>query len=894
MKKKAMKPTSSVLVLGGGIGGVQSSLELANRGINVFLVEKEPFLGGKVAQLHSIFPSMENPVQVLTPLLLEAAKHPRISILTNSDVEEIVKNTDTFQVKLQQRTRFVDVAKCNSCGDCVAACPVSFGDNLNFGATERKAIHQVCSQSVPNTMAIEKKEVAPCQIACPAGVHAQGYIALIAKGKYQEALDLERAHNPLPAICGRVCNHPCEINCRRAEVDQPIAICSLKRFAADWEMEHFVPFPKKVRQTHPEKVAIVGSGPGGLSAAYYLAKMGYGVTIFESLPVPGGMLTGCIPSNRLPRDVINYEIDYIKALGVQLKTGVTVGKDISFAELRRQGFKAFFLAVGAWKGLKLKIEGEDDFEGFLDCITFLKEVNLGKPQKPGERVLVIGGGNAAIDAARTAHRLGCKDVNIVYRRSRKEMPANEWEIDEAEHEGVKIHYLTSPIRIMGKDGMVTGMQCLRNKLGPPDSSGRRRPVPIKGSEFVVRADVIIPAISQEPDLDFLPKKHGFKISKWNSFEINEDTLQTNQKGVFAGGDCVTGPSTVIEAVAAGQRAAVMIDKYLQKQPLTLNEPSIRKAGPLSPKEVKAIGKDPRAKMPVLSLKERHQNFREVELGFDEKSALKEAERCLTCGICSECLQCETVCPQNAVDNRMEDTSLELTVGAVVLATGSEMKNLDGKGAAAGSNVYSAMEFERLISLSEQDDTFIRRRSDGKIPKKVGFLQLFHDNGNAYSLQAAKMALIASKKSPELACFVFDEKWASSESPAFSNVSSALQAGRVSIVPSKVKVGANSKSNSISVTWKEKAKNKKVQLDMLVVAPPINGSPENLQLAKWFGLKRERSGFLKPSASADEFFKANKSRVFCVGSSKEPMDVDRTRMSARAAAAQVLQLFGKKK
>jgi NADH-quinone oxidoreductase subunit F len=388
--------------------------------------------------------------------------------------------------------------------------------------------------------------------------------------------------------------------------------------------------PAPVVRTREELVAVVGSGPAGLTAAYHLISKGYGVTIFEALPVVGGMLVTGIPPNRLPRNVIQHEVGRIKALGVEMRTNITVGRDIAFDDLFKEGYGAIFLAVGAYNSLKLGIPGEDEFEGFLDCLTFLQRINLGDRSKPGEKVCIIGGGNAAIDSARTALRLGCETVTIVYRRSRREMPANPSEIEEAEAEGVKIHYLAAPIRILGKNGHVVGMECIRNKLGDPDASGRRRPMPVEGTEFTVDADAIIPAISQRTDLSFLPESHGFAITRWNTFEVNPKTLQTNKKGMFAGGDAVTGPATVIEAIAAGKKAAEMMDRYLRGLELMVGEEESRPIVKLTNEEIKAIEKKPRQRLPKLPLEKRVGNFDEVELGFNEEAAVAEAKRCLRC------------------------------------------------------------------------------------------------------------------------------------------------------------------------------------------------------------------------------------------------------------------------
>ncbi|MGD9032569.1 MAG: NADH-quinone oxidoreductase subunit NuoF, partial [Desulfobacteraceae bacterium] len=413
------------------------------------------------------------------------------------------------------------------------------------------------------TGACKRISAPPCQSTCPMGQDVSTYTALIGQGKIEEAWDIIRKENPLPMVLGRVCPHPCESDCRRGEVDEPISICGLKRFAAD-SMRH------KLKEIDPasvffpdDRVAVIGSGPAGLTVAHDLAQKGYPVTIFEQLPEPGGWLRAGIPEYRLPRDVLDDEIDAIKRLGVEIHLGVCVGKDLTFDELRSQGYKAFFMGVGAHKGLKLRVPGEDEFEGFVDATTFLKKVNLKEKKSPGRKICVIGGGNSAIDAARTSLRLGAEEVHIVYRRLREQMPANPAEIEAAIEEGIHLDFLTSPVRIIGEGGKVVGMECIRNELGEPDASGRRRPVAVEGSEFVIECDVILPAIGQEPDLSFLQEDHGFEISRWHSFVVDEKTLATNIPGFFAGGDAVTGPATVVKAIAAGHRAAVSIDCYLQ-------------------------------------------------------------------------------------------------------------------------------------------------------------------------------------------------------------------------------------------------------------------------------------------------------------------------------------------
>jgi NADPH-dependent glutamate synthase beta subunit-like oxidoreductase/2,4-dienoyl-CoA reductase-like NADH-dependent reductase (Old Yellow Enzyme family) len=473
--------------------------------------------------------------------------------------------------------------------------------------------------------------VPPCKAACPVGLDIRGYIEFAAQGNYEKALSLIEEKIPLPGTIGRVCPHPCETKCNRSDLDTSIAINGLKRFIVDTVSSKRG--RKKVTprvRTKEERVAIIGAGPAGLTAAFNLAKLGYGVTIFEALSAPGGMLRVGIPEYRLPRNVLENEIEDIQKRGVEIKLNSPVGKDgLAFDKLWQQGYRATFIATGAHKSLRLEIPGEN-MEGVYSGTTMLKEVNLGKSVKIGHKVAIVGGGNVAIDAARTALRCGSKEVHIVYRRTRDEMPAYREEVMAATEEGVTIYYLAIPSKIIAKDGKIVSLECIRTELGEPDGSGRRRPIPIKGSEFIIDADTIIPAIGEVPDLSFLDHD-TLEVTARGTIKVDTNTLYTGIKGVFAGGDVVSGPATVIEAIAAGRKAAAAIDKYLNRQILDSEEPAPRTIGP-EDVDTERFNKRERQKMAVLSQKERIQEFKEVELGFSELEALIEADRCFQCGM----------------------------------------------------------------------------------------------------------------------------------------------------------------------------------------------------------------------------------------------------------------------
>ena len=473
-----------------------------------------------------------------------------------------------------------------------------------------------------------------CQHVCPLDQDVPAYIGLIARGQFDEAMDVIRQKNPLPGVLGRICHHPCEAECPLGEGGQPIAIQALKRFVADYELRKGIkpiPPPEKV---YAEKVAIIGSGPAGLTAAYFLAQRGYDVTIFEALPVAGGMLAVGLPEYRLPKDILNLEIEAIKRLGVTIKTNTPVGQDITLKDLRDQGYEAIFIAIGAHKGLKMGIPDED-VAGVLDAMSFLRDVNWGRQVELGNKVAVIGGGNVAIDAARVAKRLGC-EVQVIYRRTRAEMPAFKEEIEGAIEEGVDIRFLAAPVRVLSSDARLKGIECTRMELGEFDETGRRRPIPIKGSEFTVDLDTLIYAIRQEPDLSFL-LGDGIEVSAQNTIIVDPETFATNVEGIFAGGDTVSGPATVVEAMAAGKTAAESIHRYLRGESLQREHKVTRPAVYVEPVELSAEEVDQilelgRPAMPSLPVVKRRDNFKEVHLGFTAEMAVREAKRCVRCDL----------------------------------------------------------------------------------------------------------------------------------------------------------------------------------------------------------------------------------------------------------------------
>ena len=523
----------------------------------------------------------------------------------------------------------VDQEKCVGCGACERVCPKNI---ITVRTMSERLLH----------FNQEDDPLAPCAQTCPAEIDISQYIAHIRRGDYAAAVNTIRERNPLLLSCGRVCPHPCESYCRRGVEEEPVSINQLKRFVADYEMKSGRRLPILCAPSTDKKVAVVGGGPAGLSCAYFLRRLGHAVTIFDANAQLGGMIRYGIPEYRLPKKVLKWETDGIIDLGIEVKSGVNLGVDFDIETLVSSGFDAIFLGIGAWSDYTLGVEGEN-LAGCFTGIEFLtrfanlqQATDQGDPIPVGRRCAVVGGGNTAIDCARTLLRLGAEEVIIVYRRTRKEMPANDFEIVAAEHEGVKLHFLAAPVRVIGdENGQLKQLEYLKMELGEPDASGRRRPVPIEGSETLIDLDMIISAIGQRPDISFtkaFARPDDLNITRWNTIEADPETLQSNIPYLFTAGDAATGPSLVVEAIGGGRRAARAIHLYLCDQPVTpIPKSLLKKHIPESLFEsVAGLNPTSRTQMPELPVDERIQVFDEVDLVLSEESALAESKRCLTC------------------------------------------------------------------------------------------------------------------------------------------------------------------------------------------------------------------------------------------------------------------------
>lgn len=731
----------SVMVVGGGISGIQSALDLADAGFKIYLVEKDLSIGGVMTQLDKTFPTNDCSMCILAPKLVTTGRHENIELLTNTEVLGVKGNPGHFFVDVRMQPRFVDLDKCNGCGDCVLHCPVTMPSIFDEGLGDRTAIFQPFPQAIPNAFAISKEVgKSPCVLECPAGLNVQGFVALVADERWAEAYELIRQTIPLPGSMGRICYHPCEDGCNRSEIDESVSICALRRAVAEYvlknpkvlseyrelvrqkSLEKAINPDHKPRSGEGKKVAVIGSGPAGLTAASDLALLGYEVVVFEAEQCAGGMLRYGVPSYRLPNDVLEQEINVLcEESGFEIKTNICLGKDISFEGLRKQGFDAFFVAVGAQKGRLIGLEQcSEDGPCVHDGVSFLHKVNseeFSSGEFSNRKVVVIGGGNVAMDAARCAIRLGAS-VEVLYRRSEHEMPAHDEEIKAAREEGVVFRFLSNPVGYSEQNPSC--IRCVEMQLGEPDESGRRSVSEVEDSEFLLKADDIILAVGQSLNstgLGVLKQKNdGFLKS-------NPTSLQSNIEDIFVGGDAVSGPASAVDAIAAGHRAAESIDRFLRSIDLFEDrDPGFESVG--IPWWASREQKD-RQKERVLPAKKRVSDFSEVNKGLEFDQAVVEARRCLNCAGCCECEQCVLYCGLNAIDHEMLAVEKTLEVGSVVLSPGFDEYEPpfgDSLGYGLYPNVLTSIEFERMLSASGPYGGHVKRPSDGKTPKKIAWLQ----------------------------------------------------------------------------------------------------------------------------------------------------------------------------
>ncbi|WDP89895.1 MAG: FAD-dependent oxidoreductase [Desulfobacter sp.] len=898
----------AMAVIGGGIAGMQAAIDMGNAGYHVYLIEKDTTIGGHMLQFDKTFPTLDCAACIGTPKMVEVAQNPNIELLSFSQVSNVSGFVGNFTLDIHRSPRFVDENLCTGCGECAKVCPVTIPNSWDLGLADRKAIGRAFPQAIPITYNIEKAGRAPCVGKCPAGINVQGYIQLIREKRYDKAVSLIMEKAPLPGVLGRVCPHPCEGVCRREEVDRPLAIRQLKRFAADMAGPLAVP----EIQERKEKVAVIGAGPAGLAAAYYLRLKGYGVSLYDAHDKPGGMLRTGIPDYRLPPEILDAEIGYILEHGVDFVPNARLGEDISISRLMEEGAEAVFLALGAQAPLSLNIPGQE-LDGATDALGFLEDVNLGRKTDCRGRVVVVGGGNVALDAARCARRIPGCEVTIVYRRSRREMPAYGDEILHALEEGIELICLANPVRLEGEDGRTVRLVCTRNELGAPDESGRRRPIPLDNSEFTLDCDTFISAIGQYPDIGGLD---GVDTDSRNRVAVAGGSLATSRPGVFSGGDLVLGPATVVQAIAQGRTAAGEIDAWLK---LKAGE----RAEEMGEEKESGQGYEPGAEYPpipgetpvldracpdLVSVETRTDSFCEVEGAFTESQALAEADRCLNCGICCECMACVDACEAKAINHGMLPEDRSVKVGSIIIATGYDTLDpsvMPQYGYGRYPNVFTALEFERLSNATGPTggQILMRDREGGfsQPPKAVALVHCIGSrdvNHHEYCsrvccMYALKYTHLIKEKvghDTEVYDFYIDMRCFGEGYEEFYR--RCQEEGTTFI---RGKVAGITRENGKLVAMAEDtliSKLVRVPVDMVILCTAIQAREDAGEVGRILGVNQGADGFFLEEHPKLGPVNTASDGVFLSGCCQKPMDIPDTVSQASGAAAKALALAAK--
>ncbi len=896
-----------VLVVGAGIAGIEAALKIAEAGKTVYLLEREPSIGGHMARFDKTFPTLDCAACILTPKMVSVGQHEKIRLLTWSEITDLSGYVGHFKVKVRRRPRYVSEERCTGCGACFEVCPVSLPSEFDCRLRNRPAIYKPFPQAVPNVAIIDKQGLSPCRVTCPAGINVHAYVRLASRGKYKEAFAKIMEKVIFPGALGRVCPAYCQRRCSREKAGGAVQIRALKRFIADWYYQNVGPIPPfpvpKKKKDRP--VAIVGSGPAGLACAFYLALAGHPVVVFEAEEQPGGMLRYGIPEYRLPNSLLDQEIELIRQAGVEIRCGQRIDPDR--IQKLREDFAALFLATGLNKERRLEIPG-GDLTGVYYALEFLRGVNTGQINKVGEKVAVIGGGNTAIDAARCALRLGARQVTIYYRRTEKEMPAFPQEIAEAREEGIEFEFLVAPLAFEGRDGRLVGLRCQRMRLGRPDRSGRPEPIPLSGSEFTVPAETAILALGQMPDEEFI-QGLSLKTKADGSILVDKATLMTSAPGVFAGGDLVTSSGSVVRAIAQGRKAAFYIDAYLSGQALKGLEFDLRQR-PVSTKEVlsrRSPLKSQPITLPRRSLKERLASFAEVELTLSEKEAQTEANRCLDCAGCCECLECLKVCEAQAIDHQDQGQEVELEVGSIVVATGFKTFNPSGLrryGYGRFPEVYTSLEFERLNNASGPTRGEIRLK-DGRRPESVAIIhcvgsrdeQTHRYCSRVCCLYSMKFAhLVREKTGAEVWEFYIDIRAPGKGYEEFYN---RIQEEGVHFIRGRVAevtdaaLYKHEKGKLIVVVEDTLAGiQRRIPTDMVILSVALEPASGAGKIAHLMGINQDADGWfselhpkLAPVATAAD-------GIFIAGCCQGPKDIPDTVAQAAAAASEALSLIMK--
>ena len=840
--------------------------------------------------------------------MVSVGRQKNIKLLSYSEIESVSGYVGNFEVRVRRKPRYIDESKCTGCGNCASVCPIEVTNVFDLGLSTRRAVYRHSPQAVPGAFTIEKRGIAPCRNACPTDQRAQGYIALIKQKRYADAYWAIRREHPFPSVCGRVCNRRCEEQCSRGLYDEPVSIMKLKWFVADWAYTHRdelpnmrdkslvgTPFSHTPTPTG-KKVAIIGAGPAGMTAALDLVRIGHHATVFDSLPIAGGMMRVGIPPHRLPYDRLDWEIQQVIDEGVDMRLSTRVD---DIPGLFDQGYEAVVIATGAHSAWKLNIPGTEHPDNWLS-LDLLRRACLGeKIDLSGRDIAVIGAGDVALDAARVSVRLGRPKVKIVCRGMR----ASFNEIDEANKEGVEIIRNRVFKEVVIEDNKIVGIRCVEAKVGAI-VNGKRQVEEIPGTDHIIPCDLVIWAVGQQPDFSFLPE--GSRIRKLSSMGLETDEeMMTSMPGVFVAGDVRRGTTFfVVDAIGEGHHVARCIDRYLRgaegiQEPPKLPIASFTKEEVAEKMDIGWAADHARTKTKTIPAEERENNFKEVDLAFTEAEALAEAERCLRCGICSECLECLSACERGAIDHNMKDSYLDLTVGTIVLATG--FKDFDPTripelGYGQLDNVLTSMEFERLINASGPTSGKVTLKN-GQPPKRVAIVHCVGSRDDKYNEYCSRACCMYSLKLAQLVHDYMnaevheiyrDMRTFGKDYEEFYNRTRKkgvnFYHGRVNSIESQ--------DGHLIVRWDEAFFNQPdhVEVDMVILSTGFEPQADTAQVASLFGISRSPDGFFLEKHPKLAPVETSTEGIYVAGTCQSPKDIPDSVAQAGGAAAAALSLL----
>jgi heterodisulfide reductase subunit A len=874
----------SAVVVGGGIGGMSAAEELADAGIEVHLVERQQSLGGYMARLSKTFPTEDCAMCSLAPRLANAATDSRIHVHTLSEVTAVSGPPGELRVRVLHRPSFVS-ERCVACGRCTSACPVELESDFDFGMAKRKAIGRPFANAVPAGFVIDFRGEAPCRSACPVHTAVQGVVALVAQGRTGDAYELASRENPFPSVCGRICPHDCETECTRGRVDEAVAIAGIGRFIADQvESAKPVAVPTAV---YSVRAAVVGAGPAGLTAARELARFGYHVTVFEAQPEAGGALRFVIPEFRLPRELLAAEVARVLAHGVELKAGQRCGADFTVDSLLAAGFQAVLLAVGLQRAGSVPLAASGR-PGLATAVELLRSQALGEPIPVGRHVVVVGGGDDAFDAARTCLRLGAESATVACPEDAAELRAEADLVAEALEEGVEVEGGLSAFEIVGAGAV----SAVRFRKGPA------------GETVELPADCVVLATEREIDEEFLSGAPGVRVVA-GQIVVDRATMMTERPGVFAAGDAAaTGPATPIEAIAAGRRAARSIHNYLRGEDWAEVWEPARPTAEVADADLSTGKPEWRQPMPVAAGPGRRRSWAEVRLGFTADDAVAEARRCVACGGCSECRSCETVCPAHAIDFDQEPWEEELTVGAMVIATGHREFDARRKpplGYGRYANVITQSQLARLVSASGPTGGELRRPSDGAVPKRIFMLQCVGSRdqtsrGNTHCsaiccLFATVHASLIKQEHPDCEVTIgYTDLRAPGK--AHEEYYRLVSTRGVRYVRTRFGELIEEPDKSLRVRFEDTVTGTKAEelFDLVVLSVGLEGSDGTTQIARVAGLQQDAAGFLKEYHPKLRPVDSQRAGIFLAGTAQGPKNIPDTIAQAKAAAARVMSML----